>query len=63
MIRVSDDGVGYDTEELSRCGRLHIGIENVSKRLEVLCKGKLEIESKVGVGTVVTVVIPKGEIQ
>ena len=63
VIRVSDDGVGYDTEELSRCGRLHIGIENVSKRLEVLCKGKLEIESKVGVGTVVTVVIPKGEIQ
>lgn len=63
VIMVSDDGMGYDPDALSRDGRLHVGIENVSKRLEILCEGKLEIESNIGVGTVVTVTIPKGEIQ
>ena len=63
VIMVSDDGMGCDTDALSRDGRLHVGIENVSKRLEILCKGKLEIKSNVGVGTVVTVTIPKGGIQ
>lgn len=61
VIMVSDDGMGYDPDALSRDGRLHVGIENVSKRLEILCDGKLEIKSNVGVGTVVTVTIPKGE--
>ncbi|MGN0398555.1 MAG: sensor histidine kinase [Blautia sp.] len=63
VIVVSDDGMGYDTDALSRDGRLHMGIENVNKRLEILCEGKLEIQSNVGVGTIATVTITKGETQ
>ena len=61
VIMVSDDGMGYETDEPSKDGKLHVGIENVRKRLEILCRGSLEINSNVGVGTVVTVTIPKGE--
>lgn len=63
VIVVSDDGMGYDTDALYRDGRLHMGIENVNKRLEILCEGKLEIQSNVGVGTIATVTITKGETQ
>ena len=60
VILVSDDGVGCDTE-VPEDGKPHVGIANVRKRLELLCGGEVEMKSEVGVGTVVTVTIPKGE--
>ena len=59
-IVVDDDGVGGYTEEKREYdGRSHIGIQNVRERLKLQCKGSLNIVSEPGVGTTVTIVIPK----
>ena len=61
FIRVSDDGVGFNWNEPVdyNDGKLHIGIKNVRSRLETMVEGSLEIQSKIGVGTVATIRIPK----
>ena len=60
VIRVCDDGVGFDPTEKKDDGRAHIGIENVRNRLQTMCGGSLEIESVPGSGTTATIKIPKG---
>lgn len=60
IISVEDDGVGFENNELPDDDYVHIGIENVTKRLELICNGSCEIHSKKGEGTVVTIRIPKG---
>ena len=57
-ILVEDDGVGFDTNALLD-ERKHVGLRNIRERLKVMVNGTLEIESTVGVGTKVTVKIPK----
>lgn len=61
LITVEDDGIGFDINEEPHDNRSHVGLENVSKRLEVICNGYYEINSKKDKGTVVTLHIPKGE--
>ena len=61
VIVVEDDGVGFDVNSIQNDNRTHVGIENVSKRLEIICGGSCEIQSEIGKGTVVTIYIPKGE--
>ena len=60
-ISVTDDGVGFDTDALLD-DRKHLGLRNIRERLKVMVNGRLEIESVVGVGTKVCVIIPK-EVQ
>jgi sensor histidine kinase YesM len=55
IIEVIDDGVGFDTERTD----MHVGIENVRNRLSAMCKGELTVKSTIGVGTRVTIEIPK----
>lgn len=57
-ISVTDDGVGFDTNEL-RDEKKHVGIRNIRERLKAMVNGTLEIESTVGVGTKVLITIPK----
>mgnify|MGYP003291879452 CR=1 FL=1 len=57
FISVKDNGVGFDVTELERDN--HIGLRNIKSRLEAMCGGILHIESIVGVGTKITVEIPK----
>lgn len=59
QIQIEDDGVGFDEKTVLKDGRVHIGIENVRRRLQFMCGGSLTIESSVGAGTVVTICIPK----
>lgn len=61
FIVVSDDGVGFDQKAaLERSSRkLHIGIENVRSRLQMMVGGDLTIRSAPGKGTVATIRIPK----
>ena len=56
-IIVEDNGIGFDTDIMF--SKNHVGIENVRKRLQMVCNGRLEIESTIGVGTKVTMIIPK----
>lgn len=62
VIVVEDDGVGFENNECEDSVRTHIGIDNVTKRLEIICNGTLDIKSEKGKGTVVTIYIPKGDL-
>ena len=48
-----------DTTEVENDGRSHIGMDNVRRRIKEMCGGSVRIESKIGEGTVATVVLPK----
>lgn len=61
VIRVCDNGTGFDPSLPREDGRSHTGIANVRSRLAAACGGTLEIASERGKGTVATVKIPKGE--
>lgn len=61
VIRVMDDGVGFDTEKLNGEDDACIGIKNVRSRLEILCGGRLEIKSVPGEGTTAVITIPGRE--
>ncbi|MGN0179518.1 MAG: sensor histidine kinase [Monoglobaceae bacterium] len=58
-IEISDDGIGFDMNEVRNDGKLHIGIENVNNRLKMMCGGELIIKSVPEKGTSVSVIIPK----
>lgn len=60
FITVSDDGVGFDTKVSPKDGRVHIGISNVRSRLQAQMRGELRMESTIGIGSVATIIIPKG---
>lgn len=55
VIEIIDDGVGFDTEATE----WHVGLQNVRNRIAAMCKGTVTVKSTVGVGTRVTVEIPK----
>ena len=57
FVTVKDNGVGFDLNELEENN--HIGLRNIKSRLEAMCDGTLYIESIIGVGTKITVEIPK----
>ena len=57
LISVSDDGKGFPTE--SQNAHDGIGLNNVRARMRLLCGGNLAVKSESGVGTTVTLIIPK----
>lgn len=58
-IAVMDNGVGFEPENIHQNGGNHIGINNAKDRLTRMCRGTLEINSQIGVGTTVIIFIPK----
>ena len=65
VIIIADDGIGFDSKTIDKLDgdkKSHVGIKNVREHIEKQCRGRLSIDSKVGVGTTVTIRIPKGEI-
>lgn len=59
IITVEDDGVGFDMSELTK--EKSVGLRNIRFRLAQLAGGTMDIQSKVGVGTTVTITMPKRE--
>jgi len=57
-IIVEDDGPGFSSTDNND---LHIALENIRQRLEMMCKGELEIAPRDGGGTVVKVTIPASD--
>ena len=55
-ITVRDNGVGFDPKH--RQDESHIGLQNVKERVERMCGGTAIVESEMGAGTVVTLLIP-----
>ena len=58
LLCVEDGGVGFDPNAPRDDNRSHVGIVNTRARLQALCDGRLEIDSRPGEGTCVTVRIP-----
>lgn len=60
IIRVQDDGVGFQMDEKQmEEERTHIGLKNVEHRLKIQCSGTLAIQSIPSVGTTVVIRITK----
>ena len=57
-ITISDNGKGFDTEKLERPDCEHSGIKTVRERIESLCGGTMEIESRPNEGVTITIRIP-----
>ena len=57
-VSVRDDGPGFDPAAVPADGS-HVGLQNVRERLQTVCGGSLKIDSVIGSGTDVTIILPK----
>ena len=55
-VIVSDDGVGFDVAKLSKDES--VGLTNMKSRIMMMTDGTVDIRSKIGKGTVITICIP-----
>lgn len=57
---ISDDGCGFNPDEISSLGSSHIGLANTQKRIHLLCGAEygFTIQSQEGSGTTITVTLP-----
>ena len=55
VVEIKDDGVGFDSNNLSYDQNKHFGINNIKHRLTSMCDGELTIESQPNKGTFVVV--------
>ncbi len=58
-VKITDDGVGFDVNSIEWTDGKHVGLKNVSDRIHLMTKGRLDVESTPGVGTEVVITIPK----
>jgi LytS/YehU family sensor histidine kinase len=58
IIKVQDDGVGFDTS-VPISDKKHVGLRNIRGRLKAMVNGELIIESKPDAGTRAVIRIPK----
>ena len=61
IVKVSDNGAGFDTGILTDICGTHTGLKSVKTRLDLFCNGILTVESTPGIGTTCTITIPKSE--
>lgn len=61
IIKIEDNGVGFDTASLEseEVKKEKVGISNIRNRLASMLYAQMEVESTIGEGTVVTIIIPK----
>ena len=69
VVKIEDDGAGFDVSRVfdpkngEKDERAHIGIQSVEERLRTICHAKLLIQSREGIGTIVTITIPKSAMK
>lgn len=61
LVRIIDNGPGFDPKAKHTDDRRHIGLDGARYRLKEMVNGYLEIDSVIGQGTTVTIHIPKEE--
>ena len=61
VIEIRDNGKGFDVSALENAEGQHIGLRNVRDRLEQMCQGTMDIDSKPGEGTVIVIRLPVKE--
>ncbi|MBO4927574.1 MAG: histidine kinase [Clostridiales bacterium] len=57
-ITIRDNGVGFDVKDEDTTEGTHVGIRNVKERIEKMCGGIMILQSEVGKGSSVTILIP-----
>ena len=57
-IVIRDNGKGFDVDAPQSPDRSHIGMNNVRDRIESMCRGQMDVKSKVGEGTTITIRLP-----
>ena len=57
-ILIRDNGAGFDAGKISAGSGTHIGIRNVTERVEKMCRGTVTISSRPGEGTEIVIFIP-----
>ena len=63
VTEVWDNGTGFDVKKIEEADSSHIGIRNVRERIEKMCGGSMEVESRIDEGTKVTIMIPINEVR
>ena len=58
VIEIRDNGQGFDVSALENAERTHIGLRNVRDRVEKMCQGTLNIDSRIGEGTLIVIRLP-----
>lgn len=61
VIRIKDDGIGFDTTNVNFDGKEHIGMHSVTERIKYMCHGNVEYKSTVDLGTEIKIYIPTDE--
>ena len=61
-IIVSDTGTGFDVDHYMDDGKVHVGLINVRQRLASRMNATVDIDSLPGIGTTVTVTIPREKV-
>lgn len=60
-VCVCDDGCGFDPEKLPEDGRSHLGLSSSAYSIKAVLGGTMDIDSRIGEGTTITIRIPKPE--
>ncbi|MBQ9234124.1 MAG: histidine kinase [Lachnospiraceae bacterium] len=63
IVKIEDNGKGFDVDSVEFDGINHVGIKNVANRLKRILNGKIKVESEVGYGTIVTFYIPRENVR
>ena len=59
-LSVTDDGPGFVPDSIpGDSERSHVGLKNVRERLQRISGGELRVDSVIGKGTTVTMILPK----
>ena len=58
VVELRDDGAGFMSGQQPSGGQPHIGLNNVTERLRIMCGGTMQIDSAPGEGTRVRIEIP-----
>ena len=62
QVVVSDTGMGFDVDHYMDDGKMHVGLMNIRQRLARRVHATVDIDSKPGQGTTVTVTIPREKV-
>lgn len=58
FVEISDNGMGFDTSIIEdETQSEHVGIKNTKARLRLMCRGSLDVKSKINEGTTVIIKI------
>lgn len=58
IVRVMDNGTGFQQSNEADDGHVHVGLKNVENRLKNMCNGMMKVNSTPGIGTEVAIILP-----